>query len=331
MCAQLPSQLPAEQIEAVTINVDQDFKTENFLLNYLLGDVSPEDRASFEEQFAADDILFEQLMAAEYDLIDSYVKGRLSVQQKKRFESHFLVLPERKERVEFAKALMHIAPTLENHAEVKKQPPGITWYSRWRPMAAHAASILIIWIGVSAILVLSMAWIVHTNIRLRRRVAELQIQQRSLQDEDRKLREQVQALSSKLASQKSPEDHRPAREIPPSTPAIVTLLLRPGVNRSDSAEHSLLLSRKTSLVRLQLISEQTGYSGYSASLETAEGELVRRIRGIKVRQGAGTGTTVTLEFPARLFKAGDYVLTLFGIRNGQREAINSYIFQVIPS
>jgi len=45
------------------------------LTRYLLGQVSPEERADFENQYLDDDELFHKLIATKNYLIDSYVRG----------------------------------------------------------------------------------------------------------------------------------------------------------------------------------------------------------------------------------------------------------------
>src|SRR5215471_2476644 len=65
------------------------------MTEYLLGELSAEDRAKFEEQYAVNDDLFEELIAAENDLVDGYASGTLTDVERKHFEAHYLGTPRR--------------------------------------------------------------------------------------------------------------------------------------------------------------------------------------------------------------------------------------------
>ena len=79
------------------------------MIRYLLGELSPEERAALEERYFGDDELFDELVCLENEIVDTYVQGELSENERKRFESHFLVTPERQEKVRFAKSLLNQA------------------------------------------------------------------------------------------------------------------------------------------------------------------------------------------------------------------------------
>jgi anti-sigma factor RsiW len=78
---------------------------DSLLVRYHLGELSPGERDAVEDRYFADDAFHEQVLAAEEELIDSYVRGELSAEQSKHFESWFLQADDRRERLEFAKAL----------------------------------------------------------------------------------------------------------------------------------------------------------------------------------------------------------------------------------
>src|SRR5437899_1308293 len=77
-----------------------------FMVQYLLGEVSAEECARFEDQYQADDELFQQLAAVENDIIDAYVRGKLSGSEREQFERHFLTNPERAANIKLARSLM---------------------------------------------------------------------------------------------------------------------------------------------------------------------------------------------------------------------------------
>ena len=74
--------------------------------DYLLGKLRGEDLKSFEERLITDQEDFEELLAAaEDDLIDEYVAGQLSNDEREAFERHYLITPERHGDIDFARTL----------------------------------------------------------------------------------------------------------------------------------------------------------------------------------------------------------------------------------
>ena len=71
--------------------------------DYLLGNLTDENRAEVEERLLKDDLFFEELLILENELVDDYFAGRLAEAEKLRFESHFLVAPERHAKFRFGR------------------------------------------------------------------------------------------------------------------------------------------------------------------------------------------------------------------------------------
>jgi hypothetical protein len=88
----------------------QDLDSDELLVRYHLGELSPVERDAVEDRYFADDAFHEQVLAAEEELIDSYVRGELSTEQRKHFESWFLQADDRRQKLEFAKALAKYRP-----------------------------------------------------------------------------------------------------------------------------------------------------------------------------------------------------------------------------
>ena len=126
---------------------------------YLLGELDVEEQRLLEEQLMSRDESFEELLAAEDELIDSYVGGTLSARERERFEHHFLATPERRRKLSFARTLRkYIADAekiepLEETGEVARPaartgfPP--PFLSARNPLAAAAcaAVLLLVFIG----------------------------------------------------------------------------------------------------------------------------------------------------------------------------------------
>jgi len=69
---------------------------------YLLNTLSEIDRIKFEAQYFEDDDLYQRLRVVEEELITDYVYDRLTAAERRLFDEHYSVTPERRERVELA-------------------------------------------------------------------------------------------------------------------------------------------------------------------------------------------------------------------------------------
>src|ERR1041385_4533392 len=86
--------------------------------DYLLGRVSGAAREEFEQRLLTADQVLDQLEAAEDDLVDEYVAGDLTADDKNMFEKYFLNSPERRQKQRFALAFkkyaeLHRVPTVQ--------------------------------------------------------------------------------------------------------------------------------------------------------------------------------------------------------------------------
>ena len=100
------------------------------LVRYLLGSLSEEETERLDELSIADDEFAERLAAAEHDLIDAYIAGDLSPDDRARFESIYTGSPEGRARIAFARALAARSAQRQDRA----------W---WYPALAAAAMVLL--------------------------------------------------------------------------------------------------------------------------------------------------------------------------------------------
>ena len=78
----------------------------NLLARYLLGYLSEEEQTAVEARYFVDDGFFEQLVAAEKELIGSYLRGDLSLEDHDRFQRRYLTVGYRRKMVESAQKSM---------------------------------------------------------------------------------------------------------------------------------------------------------------------------------------------------------------------------------
>lgn len=78
---------------------------EGRLREYLLGDLSEDAKERLEKRLMTDDEDFQELLIEEDELVDDYVRDRLSAHDRLQFENHFLCTPERRGKLRFSATL----------------------------------------------------------------------------------------------------------------------------------------------------------------------------------------------------------------------------------
>ena len=98
--------------------MDLDEKQQTAAKQYLLGSLPTDLQEEMERNLMIEDGALEGLEAAEDDLIDEYISGELTEDQKAQFEDYFLVTPERRESLRFAELLRsHVEPIQQDAPE----------------------------------------------------------------------------------------------------------------------------------------------------------------------------------------------------------------------
>ena len=288
----------------MSVSEDRDGR----FVRYLLGDLTPSEEESVEKAYVSDDEAFHELLAAEEDLIDAYVAGGLSDSDRRRFEERFLVSPERRERVAFARALARLESPAETASRRARLPA-------WLPLAAALAAITI-----------GGAWLtgrmraVDEEARRARGERDAALQQgREAERRVAELDHRVAGLREELAAARAGK-----------AGAIAALVLAPGLERGASAP-VLSLPATTEWVRLRLELEEDVHPLYAAAVETADGGLVARWDRLRAQPGAG-GRVVDVMLPAASLADGTYLATLTGTTpRGGSEAVGNYHLRVARS
>lgn len=90
------------------------------LREFLLNDISKEERLTVEEHLLTDDEYFEELSMAEENLIQDYADGNLDASEREKFEKCFLSTEENRRKVKFARALRKYVNEQKNAPETRK-------------------------------------------------------------------------------------------------------------------------------------------------------------------------------------------------------------------
>jgi len=132
----------------------------NEIKEYLLGSLSQEAQRRVEERILIEEGFFEELLCGEDELVDQYIGGHLSPEERDRFERHFLSTEERHQKLKFGRALNRYVS--ENSGDEKSdaaapQTSQPTWAERfsalwrnqtWRLRAGLALAVVVVIVGV---------------------------------------------------------------------------------------------------------------------------------------------------------------------------------------
>jgi hypothetical protein len=296
---------------------------------FLLGNLSESERVEIEDAFLTQDDSYQELLVAEDELIDAYVRGELPAPDRLLFEQRCLSSPHSRERVEFARTLFDSVSGNVVPARAPERPA--SW---WRSLAgdfvvrrpalgfAFAAALFVI--------VLGGLWFVMDKWRTR----PAPEQARGMQpapvtplESPAPIRPAEEPHLARL-EERPPVRETPGRPSPVPAPVIATFTLLSGLARGGNGAGPLVLPVGATEVRLRLTWEGDPYKQYRAVLSSPEG---RRISSRDVTTGPATRSAdLTLSFPADLFNSGDYVLDLSGAKApGKWESVADYSFRII--
>lgn len=113
------------------------------LKRYLLGSLDESRKTQLEQRLLNDAQLFEEVLIAEDELVDHYVAGRLSEDDKARFESHFLVTPDRVRKTQFGRALHRYLELNDSPALPAPKPFRNPLWHAWRPVLAFSLLLIV--------------------------------------------------------------------------------------------------------------------------------------------------------------------------------------------
>ncbi|HEV2706164.1 MAG TPA: hypothetical protein VGV59_09585 [Pyrinomonadaceae bacterium] len=133
--------------------------TEERIVAYLLEELPEEELQRFEDECLSQESWPVEISLVEEDLIDDYLRGRLTPEQRLHFERNYLVTSARMERVRHAAALLrHVdqhQPVPSTEADAR---PNETWVGRLRALFATRRWALAVAVALVIMVVLPVAW-----------------------------------------------------------------------------------------------------------------------------------------------------------------------------
>src|SRR5262245_11040872 len=215
------------------------------MTRYLLGDLPETEQADLEQEFFADPEKFEGIWAAENDLVDNYVRGRLPRGERELFERNYLRSPKHRERVLIAGKLLEAADrSVQENSPAPQIIESVLYRRGWRSRMTEALNrprilprILGTGLATAAMLLLfgGGAWLLLERVRLNREVrrtaAQLSEQlrrERAIADQLAAEREQSGQLKSELDRLRETLGHRSAQQPGQARrPSILSFFLSP--------------------------------------------------------------------------------------------------------
>jgi anti-sigma factor RsiW len=311
------------------------------MTRYLLGDLPEAEQAAIEQEFFADPEKFEEIWAVENDLVDSYVRGRLSRGERELFERNYLKSPKHRERVAIARKLLAAADrsmpesSLAPHI-IESVPYRRDW--RWKVTEALnsprvlrtglATAAMLLLFGGGVWLALERARLIHELRRTGAQLSEQQRRERAIADQLAAEREQSSQLKSELDRLLETPGQRPSQQPRQAgRPSILSFFLSPMLapRSVGGPPQQITISRETDLVRLQMKIDEGDSRRFQAAIRAVGGTRVWNQRSLAPRSGE-----ITVDVPAHKLPLGDYFLTLSATApTGETEEINRYFFRVI--
>lgn len=322
---------------------------ETLIRRYLLGEARDEEQEQTEQRLLTDGEYFQDFLRLEEDLIDEYVGGALNEQDQERFENYFIKAPERRESVEFAKALRRCVSQEailnsaraggEDHKGARWRQPVFSFWQRSRAVMASLVCAALL-LGACA------AWLLAERTRLKRQIEQLQSEQGKASKSEEELKQQIdqqRAFSDELVKQLNQTESKldeKEQEIArlkqangsdqtAADASVVTMMLVAELGRGGGEPQRVNLSKGNERLRLKLGVDGESYKRYRAEVRTAEGAEILRSDKLKAKVSRRE-QIVEVELAAKRLAKGDYIVVLSGATgDGDYEKISTYHFRVI--
>jgi hypothetical protein len=318
---------------------------------YLLGKSSDDEKTLLEEGFFADDSEFEALEIAEDELVDGFVRNKLSPEDRRQFTARLIKSDRLNERVNFARVLVERADSLvapeqdvcaapEPSVDSSSAHSGRRWWEglfaqpAWR--TALAASVVLITLA-SGILISRWWQVTRESERV---AAERALLQRQKEELDKQALEQ-QAKNEQITAEMKRDQERLAEKLsaleeadkqitptPQQPVGFASVFLSPGSLRSGGDRSELKVRPDTTTAKLFIELERNDYPSYSVTIRAVDNDqVVFSKKGIKPRT-TGAGQVLVVLVPANRLPPSDYNVSVDGVTaSGGLESVEDYAFR----
>jgi hypothetical protein len=287
--------------------------------------MSGDERDQFEDRYFENSEFHEQLLAMEDELIDAYLRGHLPSLQRQQFERHFLISPERREKLRFAQALVQFGR--ENSPSMPPMMHAASGFERVRRAALGAfdlrnAGLKIVLagclLGLSVVVVVVWRYQSQHFAFTAYPTAPRQGSARSTSFPPPSVTPAPQ-LPPPIARQNAENDAKP-----PVLPAL-SFVLTPLERESAEVDH-VPVPTIPRLVELRMDLDADEYSTYVVTLQ---GDNVQTSRTLTSQRTPESKQIVVWSFRSDALPLGRYTLRLEGVaRGGTLEPVSAYAIQI---
>lgn len=247
----------------------------------------------------------EHAFVDEHDLVVRYVAGRLSPDEIRDFEAHFVDCPACLERIGLEQAFRAGLIEAAGRSPIARVDTRAVGTRRIVARAFAAAALIVLAAGIT---------IAYVQVRRQRDAALLRTA--TLERDYAQTRARADALESRL--------HGPG-----SAPLRVAVVELDTVRAGGRPTYvpSVTIPPSTSLVVFNLaVGNAADYSRFAASIETSHGAVLVRVADLR----QASSTSVALAIDASNLSSGDYTIVLEGvIRNRPSSVIARYSVHLI--
>jgi anti-sigma factor RsiW len=334
--------------------VEKERYNDQMIIQYLLGSLPEEETERVEELCFIDDEFAVRLSAVENDLVDAYVRGKLSGERRERFDSYYLASPKRRKKVKTAQVFHAYAKNAVATGQVAfaSGPPQTSAKSaETSPLSIHLPFTFprLALTAAAALVLIGVGWLVFELSRLRSQIDQTQETRISLEQREKELQgmlEQQRAARSTLEKELErvrEEKERVERQMalerqiagskPPSSTANLNILpfILTAPARTAGQVAAITISSGTDFVVLQAELEPDDYPSYNVELLTQPGKTPAGWKRERLRSRAlGESRVIDIVIPANLLKSREYLLTVTGISDrGVAEGERGYPFRIV--
>ncbi|MCD9184841.1 MAG: hypothetical protein LUM44_00290 [Pyrinomonadaceae bacterium] len=306
------------------------FTNETVYRRFLFGEMTEEEREKFEAEFFADADIFDEICVAEDELVESYIRGTLDFETKRRFETHYLKTKKGAEKLAFTRSMLEELQTAKNEVETEEKTS--VWKSLiaffTTPKLAFGAGFVLLLIAFTSWFLLketneSEVAATITPTPTVKTVTNLNVST----NQNSAVAIPVNNSNKEIANTNSEPKPIPKATETPKEKTFVpnpVLALFAGTVRGNGKMNSVTIPNEAKGLSLQLNLESRDYKSYRAGLVDQDGKLIFK-SGKITAQGARLNTFI----PSAKLKKGDYIVKVYGINaENAEESAADFQFRV---
>ncbi|MFP5265381.1 MAG: hypothetical protein ACLGJB_26135 [Blastocatellia bacterium] len=294
------------------------------IIEYLLGQLSAQERKQVEDAYLADDDAFEEMLIVEEELIHDYVEGRLSATRRALFEKNYLTSPERRAEIEFTQSLLssiqkNLRPEAGAPAPVSPHPASpqrASFLQYLRQRFRHFMWGLAV---ASALVVITLLAELYGAYRLNARSQQVEKAREAIlrqQDEIDRQRAQLDQEMARLQSGQSG-----------GLATVITSRLMPVRVRGEQQTQVLRIPSGSTVVVLQAPLNSADDKLYQAVLTGDDTEMLR-LNSLTARREGSAGV-IEIPVPASALNRRFYMLTIKS--EADDEEVGLFTFEAVKN